>query len=74
MTAQLKHMILGPRSGTLREANPISNRPAVVRGRRLEVGNGLLGPGALGRGGCDFGGWARAVLALLALSLGALRG
>jgi streptogramin lyase len=74
MTAQLKHMILGRRSGTLREAKPISNRPAVVRRGPLEVDRGLRGPSALGRGGCGFGGRARAVLvaimALLVLSSG----
>jgi hypothetical protein len=48
MTAQLKHMILGRRSGTLREAKPTSNRPAVVRRGRVEVDHGLYGPGALG--------------------------
>jgi hypothetical protein len=75
MTAQLKHMILGRRSGTLREAKPISNRPAVARRGCVEVDHGLRGPGAVGPRGCGFGGRARAVLvavtALLALSFGA---
>jgi streptogramin lyase len=75
MTAQLKHLILGRRSGTLREARPTSNRPTVVCRGRVEVGYGLRGPRALGTGGCGFGGPARAVLvavmALLALSSGA---
>jgi len=73
MTAQLKHMILGRRSGTLREAKPIPNRLAVVRRGRLEVGHGLRGPGGLGYGGGDFGGRARAalvaVMALLAVAV-----
>jgi streptogramin lyase len=72
MTAQLKRMILGRRSGALRETNLISNRPAVVRHGRLEVDNGLRGPRSLRRGDCDFGGRARvvlgAVMALLAVA------
>ena len=68
MTVQLKHMILGRRSGALREANPMSVRPAVLRRGRLEVDHGLRGPRALGRGGRGFGGIERAVLvAVLAL-------
>jgi streptogramin lyase len=68
MTAQLKHMILGRRGGTLREAKPISIRPAVVCRGRVEVDHCLRGSGALGRGGCGFGGRARAVLvAVMAL-------
>lgn len=74
MTTQLKQMILGRRSGTLREAaKPISNGPAVVRRGCLAVGHPLPDPRALRHGGCDFGGRPRAVLvvvmALLAVAV-----
>ena len=73
MTAQLKHMILGRRSGTVREAKPIPSRRAAVRRVRLEVDHSLGGPRALRSGGCDFGGRARvvlvAVMAVLAVAV-----
>ena len=70
MNTKLKHMILGRRSGTPRGAKATSSRCG-----RLEFDHRLRAPGALGPGGCGFGGRARvvlvAVMAFLALSFGA---
>ena len=68
MNAPLMYMIVGRRSGELREAKPIYNRPTIGRRGRVQVDHCLRGPGAFRRGGCGFGGRVRAALvAVMAL-------